>query len=507
MDCVRRVAWPSMVGQVTPRCGAVVRGVTAERDARWTRVAPSAGLIVVPTHDRGGACGHCPSPGSDLDRAGCSRPGAGGRQRAGRTAGASRRPVHRARQCAPGLRRRAARRGERHPARRPGPGGAHQAGQLPGRVALPGRGPGQRLPGARGRHRGDVRPGDRAQRGRGAVGPQRLRPVHPDRGLHLPDHPRRHQARPHRAPADAPGRDRQLPRRVPGAGHHRPDAAVPDPDRVLRLRLRRPLRSHQRHRRDRQRDGLRRGRREHARHRLLRRRLRLLRAPAEPRRLRRHRDHRPSALGQGPPGRHDGHLLRRHQPALHRPAATAAPRRDLAAVGPRRHRDHAVPRWRPEHRLRRGLGQGAPERGAGCRHRRQGHPGVRREAGGERGPDLQGQPGAAPRGRRPDGQDPGQQPLQPAGGRPAGPGHLRAQDQRPHVPGLPVAGRTDRRSLPDPGLALHRHEQEVVHLHQRRARRLARPRDAEPVVRLPRALRRPPVARWSTRPSCARRRR
>ena len=124
-----------------------------------------------------------------------------------------------------------------------------------------------------------------------------------------------------------------------------------------------PDRSGERDRRRRQPDGLRRGRREHARHRLLRRRLRLLRAAAEPRRLRRHRDHRQPALGQGPQGRDDGHLLRRHQPALHRPAAPAAPRRDRADVGDRRDGHDALPRRRPQHRLRRRLGQGAPGRG------------------------------------------------------------------------------------------------------------------------------------------------
>ena len=37
--------------------------------------------------------------------------------------------------------------------------------------------------------------------------------------------------------------------------------------------------------------------------------------------------------------------------------------------------------------------------------------------------------------------------------------------------------------------ALHRHRQEVVHLHERHPRRLARPRDLQPLVRLPQALR------------------
>ena len=51
-------------------------------------------------------------------------------------------------------------------------------------------------------------------------------------------------------------------------------------------------------------------------------------------------------------------------------------------------------------------------------------------------------------------------------------------------------GRADRRPLPDAGRALHRHAAEVVHVHQRHPRRLARPGDLQPLVRLPRALRR-----------------
>ena len=62
---------------------------------------------------------------------------------------------------------------------------------------------------------------------------------------------------------------------------------VPDADRVLGLRLRRPGRPAERHRDPRQPHGLHGRRREHARHRLLGRRVRLLRAAAEPRRLRR----------------------------------------------------------------------------------------------------------------------------------------------------------------------------------------------------------------------------
>ena len=47
----------------------------------------------------------------------------------------------------------------------------------------------------------------------------------------------------------------------------------------------------------------------------------------------------------------------------------------------------------------------------------------------------------------------------PAGGRPAGPDHVRAQHQGSDVHGMPVGGRADRRALRRPGGALHRHEQ------------------------------------------------
>ena len=100
-------------------------------------------------------------------------------------------------------------------------------------------------------------------------------------------------------------------------------SAVPDADRVLGLRVRQPGRTDQRHRRPREPDGLRGRRREHARHRLLGWRVRLLRAAAEPRRLRRDRDDRPPTVGAGPQGRDDGHLLRGDQPAVHGPAPAA----------------------------------------------------------------------------------------------------------------------------------------------------------------------------------------
>ena len=74
-----------------------------------------------------------------------------------------------------------------------------------------------------------------------------------------------------------------------------------------------------------------------------------------------------------PQGRDDGHLLRRDQPAVHRPDRSAEPGRDLAAVGDRQHADDALPGRHPQHRLRGRLGQGArPRRLAGVAERRPG---------------------------------------------------------------------------------------------------------------------------------------
>ena len=72
--------------------------------------------------------------------------------------------------------------------------------------------------------------------------------------------------------------------------------------------------------------------------------------------------------------------------------------------------------------------------------------------------DLRGQPGAPRRGHRPDGQDRGQRALQPRGRRPAGPRHVRQEDQGPRLPGVPVGGRADGRALPGARPALHGHD-------------------------------------------------
>ncbi len=78
-----------------------------------------------------------------------------------------------------------------------------------------------------------------------------------------------------------------------------------------------------------------------------------------------------------------------------------------------------------------------------------------------------------------------------------------------HVPclrRLPVDRRADRRALRRSRPALHRHPSRVVHVRQRHPQRLARSRDLQPLVRLPRAVRRPAAPRCS-RPRCALRRR
>ncbi len=142
----------------------------------------------------------------------------------------------------------------------------------------------------------DVRAADGALDAAGAAEHRRLQPDDPLRRLRLPDHPRRHEAR-----RSTCTRRPDVTNVVPGVDLP-PDSAGtradPDADRVLGLRLRQPGRPAERDRGPREPDGLHGRRRQHARHRLLGRRLRLLRAAAEPRRLRRDRDDRPPAVGR-----------------------------------------------------------------------------------------------------------------------------------------------------------------------------------------------------------------
>ena len=123
----------------------------------------------------------------------------------------------------------------------------------------------------------------------------------------------------------------------------------------------------------------------------------------------------------------------------------------------------------------------SPDRRAGL--------GLQADPGGR--PDLQGQPGAARRGGEPAGEDPTQttttcpkvaDPLSPV-----------TFVNKINVPTFMACQWTDEQTGGHcPTLAEHMTgtRPQVVHLHQRHPRRLARPGDLQPLVRLPPALRR-----------------
>ncbi len=280
----------------------------------------------------------------------------------------------------------------------------HQGSRRAGRPSVSERRAGNRLPRSSHRWWGDVGATDGALDAAGPAEHERLQPDDPLQRLRLPDHSRRHQAGHRRAPAVR--RDERRAGRGSSAGPGRSD---PDLDRVLGLRVRGPGRPAERDRDPREPDGLHGGRREHARHRLLGRRLRLLRAAAEPRRVRRDRDDRSPVLGPAPQGRDDGHLLRRDQPAVHGADQPAEPGSDLAALGARRHPDDPLSGRHPEHGLRLELGHGASPRRPAGRTQHRAALGLPEDPG--RRPAVQGQPGAARRGGEPLGEGPGQQPL------------------------------------------------------------------------------------------------
>jgi len=149
-------------------------------------------------------------------------------------------------------------------------------------------------------------------------------------------------------------------------------------------------------------------------------------------------DGRPPALGLSRQGRHAGHLLRR-------PSASSSPRKtqppDLAAITPLSVIDQTqttpLSRRHPQHRLRPQLGQGSHQRGQARRPGPGPALGVSEDPGGRC--DLRGQPGAAPRGpsdllakvRANDH-------YIPEVADPVSPIHVRPQDQRPGLHGLPV---------------------------------------------------------------------
>ena len=234
------------------------------------------------------------------------------------------------------------------------PGGRHAAGRRAGRPAVPQRQPGDRLPRAPGARRPEVRAAHGSLDAPGAAEHQGLRPVDQAAGL--------------RYLTTRDGTklaiDVHPPQDVTNAGGATVPAAPSGPTPTLieysGYGYADPAGPTERDRDPREPHGLHGRRREHARHRLLGRRVRLLRAAPEPRRLRRDRDDRPPAVGAAPQGRDDGHLLRRHQPALHRADST---RRSLAAISPlsvhRRHADDPLSGRHPQHGLRGELGEGA----------------------------------------------------------------------------------------------------------------------------------------------------
>ena len=119
--------------------------------------------------------------------------------------------------------------------------------------------------------------------------------------------------------------------------------------------------------------------------------------------------------------------------------------------------------------------------------------------------DLQGQPGAAHRGRRPDRQD--SAPTASTCRRSPTRSSPVTFVHKIEAPVFLACQWTDEQTgghCPDARRALHRHEAQVVHVHQRHPHRLARPGDVHPLVRLPRALRRAPSAEALAGPEGAR---
>ena len=169
---------------------------------------------------------------------------------------------------------------------------------------------------------------------------------------------------------------------------------------------------------------------------------------------------------------------------------SARPRGDLAAVDDRRDRDDAVPRRHPQHRLRGRLGAAAP--GGGRAGRAEQRPAVRLQQIQHGRSDLQGKPGPPRRGGEPDGQDPRQlATTYPSVADPLDPITFVNKIKVPVFMACQWEDEQTGGHCPDLVAALHRDAAQVVHVHQRRARRLARPVHVRPLVRLPRAVRRP----------------
>ena len=152
----------------------------------------------------------------------------------------------------------------------------------------------------------------------------------------------------------------------------------------------------------------------------------------------------------GPQGRDDGHLLRRDQPAVHRPARPP----DLEAISPLSTIDATATTLYPGGILNTGFAV------AWAKQRQH----EAEPAGPDERPALRrtSRSRAATRPARPTRALHGEAAnliakihanahYKPGDRRPAGPGHLRAQDQGAGVHGLPVGRRADRRTLPRPG--------------------------------------------------------
>ncbi len=249
----------------------------------------------------------------------------------------------------------------------------------------------------------------------------------PDRGL-----PVHQDARRHAAGGDGPATAREDDGR----------RAVPDRGRVLGLRDGRP-RQPAAGVAARQRARVRDRRREHARLRVLGRGVRPVRPAHDGRWLRHRRGGRCAALGPEREGRPGRDLVLRHQPALRRRRAAAAPAGDGSAVGHRRHLPLAgLPRRHLQQRLRGDLAPGSRQRRpAGA----PGWPAVCHRPRERRRPDLSREPAPPSSDSGSRAADGALSLLHAVGdGQPVA-HQLGAQYRGADVPGRLVAGRADGR--------------------------------------------------------------
>ena len=271
---------------------------------------------------------------------------------------------------------------------------------------------------------------------------RRLQPDDPVRRLRLPDDARRHQARLLGPSAVRTSRTREgidLPTNPLGD-------SIPSPTLIeySGYGYADPAGPAERDRGARQPDGLHGRRRQHARHRLLGRGVRLLRAAAEPRRLR-HRS-RPSPASRGSRTTRSGCWASpTAASASSSPPQTQPP--SLAAIAPLSVIDQTQTTLYPGGILNTGFAvawaQERAARGAAGRPRQRPALGVRADPGGRS--DLRGQPGPAPRGGGPDRQDPRERPLHARGRRPAR-RRSRSSTRSTCRSSWPASGPTSRRA-------------------------------------------------------------